>query len=226
SSPGTHRFMWNLRWGNSGEPSPDEESEFRNPSGPRVVPGDYTVRLTVDGKPPQTQQLKVVIDPRSPATPEILQRQSELGQQIFGETLEARRALAEISSVQKQLVDVEQKLAEQNQTLKSAVANVRSGIAGILSNKDNKQHQPAGLQDGYSEMVSALRVVEGGDRAVPAQAIAVYEESSQSVKIGIAKWTKFKETNLSQLNQQLREGNLPPIAISEIEQEVEFLMSR
>jgi hypothetical protein len=31
---------------------------------------------------------------------------------------------------------------------------------------------------------------------------------------------------LSQLNQQLREGNLTPIAISEIEQEVEFLMSR
>jgi photosystem II stability/assembly factor-like uncharacterized protein len=226
SNPGTHRFMWNLRWGNSGEPSPDDESEFRNPSGPRVVPGNYTVKLTVDGKPPQTQQFKVVMDPRSPATPEILQRQSELGQQIFSETLEARRALAEINSVQKQLADIERKLGEQNQTLKSAVANVRSGIAEILSNKDSKQHQPAGLQDGYSEMVSALHVVEGGDRAVPAQAIDVYEESSQSVKIGIAKWTKFKETNLSQLNQKLREGNLPPIAISEIEQEVEFLISR
>ncbi|MGA9508426.1 MAG: hypothetical protein WBV55_07250 [Candidatus Sulfotelmatobacter sp.] len=226
SNPGTHRFVWNLKWGNSGQPSPDEESEFRNPSGPRVVPGDYTVTLTVDGKPPQTQHLKVVMDPRSSATPEILQRQLELGRQIFGETLEARRALAEINSVQKQLADVEQKLGEQNPTLKSAVANVRSGIAEILSYKNNKQQQPVGLQDGYTEMVSALHVVEGGDRAVPAQAVAVYEESSQHVKIGIAEWTKFKETKLSQVNRLLREGNLPPIAISEIEQEVEFLMSR
>jgi len=69
-------------------------------------------------------------------------------------------------------------------------------------------------------------VVEGGDRAVPAQAIAVYEESSRRVKLGIAEWAKFKETKLPQLNQQLREGSLAPIAISEIEQEVEFLMSR
>ncbi|MGB8580647.1 MAG: hypothetical protein WCD47_07475 [Candidatus Sulfotelmatobacter sp.] len=230
SNPGTHRFVWNLKWGNSGEPSPDDESELRNPSGPLAVPGDYTVRLTVNGKP-QTQHFKVIMDPRSLATPEILQRQLELGQQIFAETLGARSALAEISSVQKQLADVEQKLGEknlgeQNPSLKSAVANVHSGIAGILSNKDNKEQQPAGLQDGYSEMVSALHVVEGGDRAVPAQAIAVYQESSQHVKIGIAAWAKFKETNLPQLNQQLREGNLPPIAISEIEQEVEFLMSR
>jgi hypothetical protein len=183
------------------------------------------VRLTVD-RTPQTQHLKVVMDPRSPATPEILQRQLKLGQQIFGETLEARRALAEITSVQKQLADVEQKLGEQNPSLKSAVANVRSGIAGILSNKESKQQQPAGLQDAYLEMVSALHVVEGGDRAVPAQAIAVYEESSPRVKMGIAEWTKFKETKLSQLNRQLREGKVAPIAISQIEQEVEFLMSR
>ena len=112
--------------------------------------------------------------------------------------------------MQKQLADVEQKLGEQNlgeqnPSLKSAVANARSGIAEILSSKDNKEQQPAGLQDGYSEMVSALHVVEGGDRAVPAQAIAVYEESSQRVKIGIAAWAKFKETKLPQLNQQLRE---------------------
>lgn len=225
TNPGTHRFVWNLKWGNSGESSPDEESEFRNPSGPLAVPGDYTVRLTVDGKP-QTRHLKVVMDPRSPATPEILQRQLELGRQIFGETLEARRALAEITSVQKQLTDAQQKLGEQNPSLKSAVANVLSELAGILSNKENKERPPAGLQEGYSEMVSALRVVEGGDRAVPAQAIAVYEESSQRVKIGIAAWAKFKETKLPQLNQQLREGNLAPIAISEIEREVEFLMSR
>jgi photosystem II stability/assembly factor-like uncharacterized protein len=225
NNPGMHRLVWNLTWGNSGQPSPDDESEYRNPSGPKVVPGNYTVKLTVDGKQ-DTQILKVVMDPRSPATPEVLQRQLELGQQIFGETLEARRALAEISSVQKQLADVEQKVGEQNPTIKSALAEAQSEIAKILSNKGSKQLAAAGLQDGYSELISALRVVEGSDRAVPAQAIAVYEESSQSVKGGMAEWTTFKQMKLPQLNQQLREGSLAPIAISEIEQEVEFLMSR
>jgi hypothetical protein len=61
---------------------------------------------------------------------------------------------------------------------------------------------------------------------VPAQAIAVYTESSQQVKARIAEWARFKQTRLAQLNQQLREAKLAPIAISEIEREVEFLMSR
>ena len=224
NSPGMHRLVWNLAWGNSGESSPDDDSEYRNPSGPKAMPGNYTVKLTVDGKP-ETQVLKVVMDPRSSATKEVLQRQLELGQQIFGETLEARRALAEISSVQKQLVDVEQKIGQQNSTLASSLVDSRSQIAKILSNKESKQTK-AGLQDGYTELLSALHVVEGGDRDVPSQAIAVYKESSQHVKESIAEWNKFKQTKLPALNQELREQNLAPIAISEIEEEVQFLMSR
>jgi len=69
------------------------------------VPGIYQVRLTVDGKA-QDQPLKVVMDPRSPATAEVLAQQLRLGQQIFGETIAARRALAEIESVQKQLTEL------------------------------------------------------------------------------------------------------------------------
>ena len=82
------------------------------------------------------------------------------------------------------------------------------------------------MQDAYKNLASALRVVEGGDRAVPSQAIAVYRESSRQVKAGIADWATFKRTKLYQLNQRLHETNLAPIAISEIEREVEFLMSR
>jgi hypothetical protein len=58
---------------------------------------------------------------------------------------------------------------------------------------------------------------------VPSQAIAVYRESSQQVKARIAEWTGFKQTKLAQLNQQLRKANFAPIAIAEIEQQVEFL---
>ncbi len=67
---------------------------------------------------------------------------------------------------------------------------------------------------------------KAGTGTVPAQAIAVYNEASQRVKIAIAQWSEFKTTKLRQLNQKLSEASLPPIAISEIEQEVQFLMSR
>ena len=223
TTPGMHRFVWNLTWSSSG-PGPEDESESRAPSGPKVVPGTYTVKLTVNGES-QTQSLKVVTDPRSPATPEIFQEQLHLGQKIFAETIAARRALAEINQVQKQLADAEQKLGEQNASLKTSLAAVESEIHEILSKPEPPSEQPAGLRDAYAGLASALGVVEGGDRAIPSQAIALYEESSKHVKAGIAAWSKFKETRLPQLNQEMREGGLAPISISEIEQEV-YLMSR
>ena len=136
------------------------------------------------------------MDPRSPATPETLPQQLQLGQQIFAETLEARRALAEISSVQKQLADLEQKLGEQNSALKSALAKAQLEIGNIVSNKASKRR--AAREDyktATPNMASALRVVESGDRAVPSQAIARLQGVRQPIKTGIAEWTKFKQTN-------------------------------
>ncbi|MGB6401341.1 MAG: hypothetical protein WBF26_00730, partial [Candidatus Sulfotelmatobacter sp.] len=224
TNTGMHRFVWDLSWSSSGGPSVDEEAEFSNPRGPKVVPGLYSARLTVDGKA-QIQSLKVVMDPRSPATQEILLQQLQLGREIFAETMKARRALAEIASLRKQLLDVEQKVGAKDSVIKSALADAQTEISKIET-KPGTVGQASGLQDAFADMASALRVVEGGDRAVPSQAIAVYHESSKQVKIAIAEWSEFKTTKLPRLNQKLSTANLAPIAISEIEQEVQFLMSR
>jgi hypothetical protein len=220
-----HRFAWNLTWGSSGGPSADEDADIRNPSGPKVIPGNYQVRLSVDGKA-QNQSLQVIMDPRSPATSEVLTHQMELGQQIFGETMDARRILAEMGSVEKQLADIRSKLGEQQSQLKSALTDAQASLGKIRSNRENAADQTPGLQEAYTGLASALRVVEGGDRDVPSQAIAVYKESSQEASVRMREWTAFKEGTLPRLNQQLREANLAPIAIAEIEQSVEFLMSR
>jgi hypothetical protein len=189
------------------------------------VPGIYRVRLTVDGKP-QTQPLRVVMDPRSPATPEILQQQLRLGQQIFAETMKARRVLAEIASLRKQLGDLEQKVGEKDSAIKPSLVDAQTEISKIVTKPGAIPGQTSGLQDAFADMASALRVVESGDRAVPSQAIAVYNESDQRVKAAIAEWGDFKANKLPRLNQKLSDANLAPIAIAEIEQEVQFLMSR
>jgi hypothetical protein len=161
----------------------------------------------------------------------VLTQQLQLGRQIFSEINEARRALAEINAIQKQLADIQHKLGQpkagqQSAQLKPALAETEHGIGKILTNKEHTPAEGLGLQSAYAGLASALRVVEGGDRAVPAQAIAVYQESSQQVKARIAEWIRFKQTKLVQLNGQLRKANFAPIAIAEIEHQVEFLISR
>lgn len=223
TSPGMHRFVWDLTWKNSGGPTADEEAAYRNPKGPKAAPGVYDVRLTVDGRS-QDQRLRIAMDPRSAATTEVLKEQVRLGREMFAETMEARRALAEINSVQKQLSDAQQKAATSDSELKSALAAAQSEIGKILGGEESGED--GGLQKSYEGVASALQVVEQGDREVPAQALELYHESDRGVKAGIAQWAAFKKSKLPALSEQLRKANLAPVAISQIEREVEFLMTR
>jgi photosystem II stability/assembly factor-like uncharacterized protein len=223
TTPGMHRFVWNLTWGIQGAKVLEQtgEDDFRTPRGPRAVPGNYQVKLTVDGKT-LVQPLKIVMDPRSSAGPHDLEQQLQLGRQIFGEATGARQALSEIRSVQKQLSEAEQKLGDSHQELKTAVAQLQSEIGRILAGGGDAANSVMGLQTASAGLASALAVVESGDREVPAQALTLYQESSQAFKARMVDWNHVKTNWLPQLNQHLRQENMAPIAISESAEEVEL----
>jgi photosystem II stability/assembly factor-like uncharacterized protein len=67
---GINRIVWNLRYDALPAPPPDEESGGRSTPlpGPFVMPGEYTIRLTVSGKTLE-QKLRVAEDPRIQMTP-------------------------------------------------------------------------------------------------------------------------------------------------------------
>jgi photosystem II stability/assembly factor-like uncharacterized protein len=84
---GMNRFVWDLRYAPPG--AEDPENDFGRPvNGPQVLPGTYTVRLTVGGQS-YTQPLKVTADPRSTATPQELQKQFDLCISIWRDTVRA-----------------------------------------------------------------------------------------------------------------------------------------
>jgi hypothetical protein len=204
---GMHRFVWDLAWNGSG--AANEEDSERSLTPPKAVPGAYQVRLTVDGKI-QNQALKIIMDPRSPATPDILKQQFQLSRQIYDDAVQARRVLAEITSVQKQLTDPQRSAVQEPET-KSALQKAQSDIAQLLSNNKERNDAMPGLQEAFTSLASALRVVESGDRVVPSQAIEVYKESSQQAKTRIEQWAEFRRTTLTQLNQKLRQANIQPV---------------
>src|ERR1700679_431190 len=89
TTPRMHRFIWNLTWAGSGVPASDDDDD-RVPLGPRVTAGMYEVHLTVDGKA-YTAPLKVVMDPRSGATPAVLTVQMQTAREIFMDSLRSRK---------------------------------------------------------------------------------------------------------------------------------------
>jgi hypothetical protein len=203
---GMHRFVWDLTWKEIIDPSElPSDDEFYTTRGPRAAPAAYQVRLTVDGKS-WTQPLTIVMDPRSHATPDDLQRQLDLGRQIYAEVLSGQRSASAIHAVQKQLTDLEPKLDTQPE-LKSNVSQLQDDIRKVLADDASGS---MGLETAHGGLAAALRVVESGDRAVPSQARELFEESDRAMKQHLEVWNAMKP-RLQQLNEQLRQSNLPPI---------------
>ena len=84
---GLNRYVWDLRY-----PAPDAiqhtypisalyEHTHAEPQGPLVVPGNYAVRLTVDGVT-DTKALRVQMDPRVKITDAELEQQRDFGLQV------------------------------------------------------------------------------------------------------------------------------------------------
>src|SRR5664280_3264588 len=192
------------------------------PHGPRVTPGIYQLKLVVDGDI-LTQNLKVQMDPRSSVTSTELDEQLRLGLEIFGEVRRSRRAAVEINAVKKRLDEVQQKLGGHQTELLKQVTALQAAITKI-----EKGSGPSmmGLDAANSGLASSLRVVESGDRTAPSQAIEVYKQSDEAAKVRIAAWAKLKSTELPRLNNALQKRGLSPIQISQIEHEVEYLVSQ
>jgi hypothetical protein len=84
---GLHRFVWDLRHetpaaSSFGYPiAAIHENTPREPRGPWVVPGTYTVRLTVDGTA-TAQPITVVMDPRVKTPPADIEAQHALSMRL------------------------------------------------------------------------------------------------------------------------------------------------
>jgi len=225
-SAGAHRFVWDLRWGSSGtNPEGEGDEGFGAPRGPRAIPGTYRLKLTVDGTT-LTQPLKLEMDPRSQITSAELNDQLRVGLQIFAEVRASRKALAEIAAVKKHLTEIETQSLKHHGELLAQLTEVNAMIKQI--ERPEKPQLPgtiAGLESASTGLGAALRVVEGGDRTIPSQAMDLYRESSKVATDSIAQWEQLKKVQLSKLNQALKKAGLAPIQVSLIEREAEYEMS-
>ena len=223
ATPGMHRIVWNLAWGSSGVADDDEpdDGEGDIPRGPRAAPGTYSVELIVDGKPLPAQPLIVKKDPRSPSTQAEFEKNFEQTYAIFQDSLKCRRALAEIGPVQQQLTKII------TTTPQAEIASKAKQLAAAIDAlTDNFKGEPLGLEAANQELTSTLSMAESSDRATPSQALVVSGEARAASEHRVQQWTAFKAGPLADFNKQLKAQSLTPIAITQIEHEVYYLMTR
>lgn len=112
ANAGMNRAIWNLRHGDAPAPRPgDGGGFFRGPSGgPLVVPGPYTVRLTV-GSDVMEQMVSVKEDPRIDVDPLVRRQWTETLLEIGELRAEVQKLAQEVGSVQRAVDDGERELS-------------------------------------------------------------------------------------------------------------------
>ncbi len=219
---GEHRFVWDLAAGGSSAGLGDDDSDdaVGLPSGPRVPPGTYTLRLVADGAT-MDRPLRVTMDPRADATTQVLNEQFTLADSIYEQMRSSRKAMAELESVESQLKKLdaggESNPVDLTQALHSALARLQQIKAG---NGDT------GLDAANSGLGVALRMAESGDRTAPAQALAVADQMSKAARENIEAWERFKTTELTAVNSALVHAHKEPVQIAAIEEQVHYAMTR
>jgi photosystem II stability/assembly factor-like uncharacterized protein len=186
---GMNRFVWDLRY--SIAVAAGVDAEFgQAPQGPQALPGSYQVRLTVAGQH-YTQPLKVVLDPRSTATPIELSKQLDLALKITHQIDVAGQLTREISAERRRLADLK-KTADAAQQASIAEADAEAQkIAGATGGRAAAA-PPSGLASVLSELNAANGVVDSADRTPPAQAYALFQQASNNLAKYQSQWQTLK----------------------------------
>jgi photosystem II stability/assembly factor-like uncharacterized protein len=203
--------------------------------GPRVLPGTYTVRLTV-GKETQAQPIRVDDDPRITLT-EKERKQSLETQMRVAKMLEAASlSRSSLDSVRRQLTDLVGKnppapvkasaedLLKRVTALQAQIAPIpgRSGSSGAGSagaggaqppaESESAPTPPPPTQQPMQTKLLLLLVSIDSLTEVPSKAVRDnVEETSKAVKRLVDETNQLMSKSLSGLNRQLTDAKLTPI---------------
>ncbi|MFS8638470.1 MAG: glycosyl hydrolase [Gemmatimonadota bacterium] len=210
---GLQRFVWDMRYPGFTE-FPGMILWAARTRGPRAVPGNYSVRLTVDGVT-QTQPFRIVKDPRlTDVSQADLEAQFELAMRIRDKTSEANEAVILIRDLKAQIDERIQAannrdITRRGEELKAALSKVEEEIYQVRnrSNQDPLNY-PIKLNN---KLAALLGVVENGDGRPTRQSYAVFDELSQRLAVQLQELERVLARDLEAFNRRLRDRNLPPV---------------
>ena len=222
TNPGLNRFVWNLSYRVAKPLDPtlvtrDYEPLAKEPKGkgPAAPPGQYGVRLSLDGKG-ATASFSLLKDPRVDTTQVDLDEQFELLQQLTTKRSELRTHVDRIRQMKRQLDDLVEKLPKGVRTAVASATSIRKKleiIENVLvdarreSPRDVLRH-PAGLDDTLGGLMWSVTMA---DTAPPIQTREVSVEVVRKIDAEIRKLNKLVDGPIATLNEKVTKAGVPAV---------------
>jgi hypothetical protein len=215
---GLNRFVWDLRYTESVR-FPGMILWAGEMRGPRVVPGTYQVRLTVDGNTTSTS-FDVKPDPRLRTSATDYAKQLELGLKIRDKVSETHNAVIQIRDVRKQVDDLLKRVAGQPsyKVINDAATTLKKNLAGVeeslYQTRNQSSQDPLNYPIRLNNKLAALAgVVSSAETAPTDQSYAVYDELVVQIDAQLAKLAQIMKTEVPAFNQLVRDQNIPAVTV-------------
>ncbi|MGB9145381.1 MAG: hypothetical protein WCC14_06150, partial [Acidobacteriaceae bacterium] len=229
---GLNRVNWNLEYDDPPALRHDLENQMNmvagstnpGPHGPQVIPGVYTLKLTVNGQV-YTRQVTVINDPRVGQSPEImagLRAQNKLNLLALQGMEQSYAGHAEVEAVRSQLSamipgHLPADVAAQAKTLDASLTK----IGGVIPPEGEGPRRPATPEPGalksffdlnneYNTMVSMMQV--GLDMAPTPTQIATLVSDCNNYNRTVAAW-KNMEPQIASFNALLAKNQLQQLTL-------------
>jgi photosystem II stability/assembly factor-like uncharacterized protein len=218
---GMHRFVWDMHYA----PPESLEHEFpisaiyRNtvkyPLGAWAMPGNYTVKLTVNGKS-YAQPLAVKMDPRITTSFADLRKQFEMESGSVEGMNQSYEALMQVRSVHAQLKErsakeAKGKLADSIASLDKQCAELEGATQSSFFGLPPKGKPSENLSTLNQHFSGILGVADGADAAPTTQTEALYKELKESLETLLSQWKKIREQDIPTLNAGLKKAGLSAV---------------
>jgi photosystem II stability/assembly factor-like uncharacterized protein len=199
-------------------PDPAFTEFFGGPRGPQVMPGTYTVRLTVDGESQETA-VEVGVDPLVPVSTEELQAQhdaameltelqSTLNDRLKGLDAVAAQLKARQATIEQMEIELPDELKESWREYDKAVEE----LMGSLARAEGKPFWSQGPR--LSEQLGNLyRGIDGQFTRPTAAQMEFLDELRQEHAEKSAEIDTFLSETVTALNAELEAAGVPPVAL-------------
>ncbi|MGH9412945.1 MAG: WD40/YVTN/BNR-like repeat-containing protein [Terriglobales bacterium] len=229
---GMDRFNWNLRYDDPPAFRKDIENQMNvepggfitpGPHGPQVIPGVYTMKLTVDGQS-YTRHVTVINDPRvgqGPAVMAALRAKIKLILQAYNAAKATYAGYREVAAVRAQMAALPKASMPAALASRAAALDARLGtIAGEVPHG----FFGFGRRSAPGPVVSFVALNGAFDNIVATQQVGIDDAPIQSMKdtwtvdcrsfnATVAAWKKAQTGALAAFNLALTQNRLQPVAV-------------
>ncbi|MFN2578831.1 MAG: WD40/YVTN/BNR-like repeat-containing protein [Pyrinomonadaceae bacterium] len=213
---GLNRFVWDMRYAEATR-FPGMILWAGQTTGPRVVPGSYQVKLTVDGQT-LAQTFEVMPDPRLTTTAADYARQLDLSLKIRDKLTETHNAIIQIRDVKKQIDDLVKRVGPQSRPIVDAGNTLTRKLTeveeALYQTKNQSSQDPLNFPIRLNNKLAALLGVVARSETPPnEQSVAVYEELTGQINAQLQKLSQIMKTDVPAFNQLVKDQNIPAIVV-------------